>query len=112
MKATAFLPMLILAAICGCTHVNPDKAGPVKLSAAETASLEDTISHDFADPKTVEFRNIRARENYYPDGTKIRSVCGEARGKTALGTDSGFVGFTRNYENGKWVVPVIGQPCY
>ena len=103
---------LALAIVAGCTHVDPNKARPVTLNRAETKVLTKAVTHDFGNPKNVAFRNLRVRDNYYPDGTVIRSVCGEIKGQGVVGGEDGFLGFTRNFENGRWVVPVIGQPCW
>lgn len=107
-----FLAAVALTTLAACTHIDPEKARNVQLSAAEMTALQGTVANDFPDPKSVEFRNIRARDNFYPDGTTIRSVCGEVRGKGPFGNDTGFIGFTRNLEDGKWIVPTVGQPCY
>lgn len=115
---TLATPSLVLAAalglavLAGCTHIDPKRAHDVELTKAERMSLEHSVAREFADPAHVQFRNLRARDNFYPDGTVIRSVCGEVWGKTVLGTPDGFIGFTRNLENGKWVTPAVGQPCY
>lgn len=104
-------PIVAAFLVVGCAHVTPQKTNPVQLSKAEYASLQQSVAQDFAVPSSVELRNVKAYDNIYSDGTVIRSVCGELKTTLPVGT-TGFIGFSRNYRDGKWIIPTISQPCY
>lgn len=106
-----FFPVIAALMAMGCAHVTPAKVNPVQLNKAEYSSLQQSVANDFAVPSSVVLRNVKAYDNIYPDGTVIRSVCGELNTTLPVG-QTGFIGFSRNYHDGKWVIPAISQPCY
>lgn len=113
MRLLSALVLTAAALLSACAdHTDPNRARDVQLTKAQFNALRDVVAKNYTDPSSVEFRNLRARDNYYKDGTVIRSVCGEIKGQGIVGGEDGFLGFTRNFENGRWVVPVIGQPCW
>lgn len=106
-----FFPVIAALMVSACAHVTPEKVNAVQLSKAEAASLQQSVANDFADPNSVVLRNVKAYDNVYPDGTVIRSVCGELNAKLPVG-ETGYIGFSRNYHNGNWIIPTISQPCF
>ena len=91
---------LILSA---CVASDISDSRPVSLTPAEVAHIQATVVHDFFDPESARFRNIRAADITLTSGTHIRRVCGEVNGKNQLGGYVGYSLFGGQIVNGSFV---------
>ena len=91
MLKTAIVLSLATIALTACTDMSGIvDAKPVSLTSRQVAQIEGTVTHDFFDPSSAQFRNVRAVDLTLSNGTKVRRVCGEVNGKNQMG---GYVGF-------------------
>jgi hypothetical protein len=96
--------LIFAAAISGCVAMTPIvESRPVSLSASQRAQIESTVTTDFKDPGSAQFRNVRAADLTLEDGTKERRVCGEVNGKNSFGAYVGFTMFGGTIVNGRFV---------
>jgi len=84
----AILIALALSACVAPTQITQRVA--VRPNTAQVEQIKATITRDFFDPSSAQFRDIRVVDLVLSDGTKARRVCGEVNGKNRLG---GYVGF-------------------
>ena len=97
-------------ALAGCMSDVTD-AKPVKLTSAQVAQIEATVTHDFFDPASGQFRNVRAADVTTTDGRVERRVCGEVNGKNRMGGYVGFEMFGGVIQDGKFSKVDFFMPC-
>lgn len=89
-KVSVLLPVFALA-LSGCMQMTPIVASaPVSLSSTMLAEIQSEVTHDFFDPGSAQFRNIRAVDVRLETGETERRVCGHVNGKNRYGAYVGF----------------------
>ena len=107
MKKLLFAALLLSA----CVMSNITETKPVALTSAQLAQIKATVIHDFFDPDSAQFRNVRAADVTLTDGATERRVCGEVNGKNRLGGYVGYQLFGGKIVNGKFVKIDYFGPC-
>ncbi|MCA1337367.1 hypothetical protein [Pseudooceanicola marinus] len=107
----ATVAALSLAGCNASTFSKIEESKPVPLSAAQISQIEDTVTRDFFDPATAQFRDLRAVTVHLADGTTETRVCGEVNGKNRMGGYVGFQGFGGQLINGRFQQEPFFAPC-
>lgn len=88
-----FSALTICATLAAC-------AAPVtstqrlELTAAQVATIENTVRYRMKDPESAQFRNIRSSRVTRDDGTVNQEICGQVNGRNSFGGYVGFQTFT------------------
>ena len=107
MKKLLFAALLL----SGCVMSNIAATKPIALSAAQMAQIKSTVTRDFFDPGSAQFRNVRAADITTTDGISERRVCGEVNGKNRMGGYVGFKMFGGKIVNGQFKAVDFFGPC-
>ena len=104
----------LIAAVLSFILVTPSLARivtPLVLSAKQIRVIEEIITHDFFDPESARFRDIRAADITLDSGKVVRRVCGEVNGKNRMGGYVGFEMFGGVIEGGVFKRRDFFMPC-
>lgn len=108
----AALVVALSVSLTACVAMTPIvESKPVPLSQRQTQQIKSTVTHDFFDPSSAQFRNIRAVDVTLQDGQRERRVCGEVNGKNRMGGYVGFSMFGGTLQNGTFVQNPFFAPC-
>lgn len=97
----------LIGALAGCVPTEqtprPELVGTqrVQLSTSQSASIQSQVKDRLIDPGSATFRNIRAQDRSFSDGTKSRVICGEVNSRNRMGGYAGFSTFSVIMEAGK-----------
>lgn len=98
--------------LAGCMQTaSIEKAERVALTKRQVAQIKATVTRDFNDPGSAQFRNIRAVNVTLDGGAQEVRVCGEVNGKNLYGAYVGFSGFGGTLENGTFRQRDFYAPC-
>lgn len=103
--------LLVPFALSACQLAPIAESRPVPLSSAMVQEIKSEVTHDFFDPGSAQFRNIRAADVTLADGSQERRVCGEVNGKNRLGGYVGFTWFGGNIVSGDFQRRDFSGPC-
>ena len=107
-----FLAIPAAALMAACVQMTPiTDAKPVALSAAQVEQIKQSVTSDFFDPGSAQFRAIRAVDVTLQDDSKARRVCGEVNGKNRMGGYVGFNMFGGTMQNGRFAQEDFFSPC-
>ena len=109
MRYTIALLPFALSACVGLATV--EEAKPARLSADQVATVQATVTRDFFDPSTAQFRNVRAADVTLAGGEKVRRVCGEVNGKNRMGGYVGYAGFGGVMNGSTFTMQNFYGPC-
>jgi hypothetical protein len=82
------LPALALSACVQLADITDSKPQP--LTAQQRAQIEQTVTRDFFDPASAQFRDVRMVTVTLANGSQETRVCGEVNGKNRMGGYTGF----------------------
>jgi len=102
---------LVLAGCNVSTFSKIEASRPIPLTNTQMAQIKATVTRDFFDPESAQFRGVQAVEVSLADGTQERRVCGEVNGKNRMGGYVGYSMFGGSLENGKFVKRDFFAPC-
>lgn len=98
--------------LAGCVQMTPiAETKLIPLTPAQIAEIQSTVTYDFYDPGSAQFRNIRAVDVTLQNGKQERRVCGEVNGKNRMGGYTGFTMFGGTMQNGHFVKQDFFSPC-
>ena len=107
MKRLIAAPLILSA----CVQTDIVSSEPVRLTAAQVAQIEATVTRDFYDPEAARFRDIRAVNATVGGGQTVTRVCGLVNGKNRYGAYTGYEMFGGRIENGRFVQVDFFGPC-
>jgi len=113
MRALVILSLAV-SILSGCNStalIKISDSEPVALSTAQKRSIETTVTRDFFDPTSAQFRNVRASDVVLADGQRETRVCGEVNGKNRMGGYVGFQYFGGILNSGQFVRQDFFSPC-
>lgn len=103
--------LTIVSACGGSTFSEIIESKPLQLTAEVDRQIKSSITNDFLDPDSAQFRNIRAVEVSLANGSKERRVCGEVNGKNSAGGYTGYDLFGGTLIDGRFVPQPFFAPC-
>jgi hypothetical protein len=107
-RLLAALPLVL--ALAGCVS-DVATSQPVRLTAAQVQEIQGTVTHNFYDPSSAQFRNLRAADITTTDGKTLRRVCGEVNGKNLDGGYVGFEMFGGTLQGSRFIQQDFFMPC-
>ncbi|WP_189370664.1 hypothetical protein [Tateyamaria omphalii] len=80
------------------------------MTDAQIQTVQNSVTHNFKDPNSAQFRKLRWFENRHADGTISNTVCGEVNAKNSFGGFVGFSPFAGRMNGGQFVLYGVARP--